>query len=73
MMKMETFEEELKKGRQEPYTTVEEAVNNTIDWAIDVYRGTVTKPCRKCKQPTRAIVEVCCNCNYPKQGDDKDE
>lgn len=27
----------------------------------------LTKPCKKCKQETRSLVAVCCNCNIPKE------
>ena len=39
---------------------------NTIDWAIDVWKEIIRKPCKKCKQPTQTIVDICCNCNFPK-------
>ena len=29
----------------------------------------LTKPCKKCKQETISLIQICCNCNYPKDDD----
>ena len=46
----------MNKGKDKEYIVCE----------IDVWKEIIRKPCKKCKQPTQTIVDICCNCNFPK-------